>query len=206
MTIPAVCPRCQGNIRPPGLMSSSWRCSVHGDVDPYHLVPPSNRTLRHVASISAVPLWLPDPAPMGWLMSGLGHVGTDSHTCATSVALSGPAPLGGAGDVVIVAEEPGVGLGQRYAGVEGSVLNDALSLPSSATVTVAGHPVRLWPVASRPDRCAYVGEAEGVWIWIVLWPDSADLLLAERLTLIDLRRAEVPEIDFGAQTPRLLAS
>lgn len=206
MTTPAVCPRCQGDIRPPGLMSSSWRCSVHGDVVPYHLSPPSVRTLRHVAGISAVPLWLPDPAPMGWVVSGLGHVGTDTHTCATSVALSGPAPLGGAGDLVIVAEEPGVGLGQRYAGVESSTLTDALTGPSSAAVIVGGHPVRLWPVASTPGRSAFVGEAEGVWLWVVLWPNSTDVLLAEQLVLIDLRMGEVPEIDFGIQSPRLLAS
>ena len=187
-------------------MSSSWRCSTHGDVPPYHLVPPSTRTLRHVARTSAVPVWLPDPAPMGWLVSGLGHVGTDTHTCATSVALSGPAPLGGAADLVIVAEEPGVGLGQRYTGVEGPVLAEAMKGPSEAAVTVTGHPVRLWPVASRPDRSAFVGEAEGVLLWLVFWPDGADLLLAEQLVLIDLRRSELPEIDYGMQTPRLLAS
>lgn len=35
---------------------------------------------------------------------------------ATAVALAGPSPLGGPADLVLVAEEPGVGLGARLAG------------------------------------------------------------------------------------------
>ena len=45
----------------------------------------------------------------------------------------------------------------------------------------------LWLVRDVPDdRCAYVGEALGHWLWIVLWPAPAGVLLMEHIALVDL--------------------
>jgi len=49
------------------------------------------------------------------------HAGDDvSGVRATGVVTSGPNPMGGPADLMLVAEEPGVGLGARFAGVEGA--------------------------------------------------------------------------------------
>jgi hypothetical protein len=63
---------------------------------------------------------MPWPLPVGWLFTGVAYAGDDRHGGrATAVACSGPGPLGGMGELILVAEELGVGLGARYAGVDG---------------------------------------------------------------------------------------
>ena len=81
---------------------------------------PTSEHLRQVAAQSAVPIWVPWPLPAGWLVTGLAWAGDDpGRLRAVAVACTGPNPLGGTGDMVLVAEEPGVGLGARYAGIPG---------------------------------------------------------------------------------------
>ena len=100
------------------MWSSAWRCDWHGEVHP--LLPafsPSRegldgllRTLR--PGTAGVPAWLPWPLPVGWLVTGFAGAGDErTGVRACAVALSGPNPLGGPADMVVVAEEPGVGLG-----------------------------------------------------------------------------------------------
>jgi hypothetical protein len=46
----------------------------------------------------------------------------------------------------------------------------------------------------------------GGWVWFVLWPDTAGLMLVESLALLDLRDTVGPlELPFGAPTSRLPA-
>ena len=68
-----------------------------------------------------MPLWCPWPLPPGWTVTGVAGPATSAPGVrATAVACSGPAPLGGGpADLVFVAEEPGVGLGTRFAGMPG---------------------------------------------------------------------------------------
>ncbi len=110
------------------------------------------------------------------------------------------------GELVLVAEEPGVGLGARYAGLPGPDPGFVAEGQAHAKVLAAGHPTALWWVDGSPDRATYVGEAMGNWLWAVLWPaDSAGALLLEDLILTDLREVR-PEIDLlplGALSPRL---
>ena len=107
--------------------------------------------------------------------------------------------------MLLVAEEPGVGLGARYAGVEGIDPDAVLQRPPDAKVEAAGHPTALWRTDSAPDRVAFVGEALGVWLYAVLWPPSSELLLIEDLELHDLRDARhAGEIlPLGAPSSRL---
>jgi hypothetical protein len=194
-------------------MSSAWTCALHGEVAPFHLpaAPLGDETLLWLAKRSAVPVWLPWPLPPGWLLSGLAHAGDDrTGARATVTALSGPAPLGGAGDLVLVAEEPGVGLGARYAGLGGPDAGPEAPYLSESTaaharVQVVGHPTALWAVDAPPDRSVYVGEALGCWLWLVTWPETASLVVFDGLSLVDVRDAgHLLDVPLGAPTPRLV--
>ena len=204
MTAAPTCPRCPASVRPPGLMTSDWTCEVHGRVAPYHRVPAEG--LAPVVARAAVPVWSPLPLLPGWTVGGGGWCGDErAGPTATVLALSGPSPLGGPADLLLVAEEPGVGLGARLAGIEGPDPGAVAEGAPDAKVLAAGHPTALWRSPSAPDRAAFVGEAGGVWLWAVLWPPAAELVLLEHVDLHDLRHdAHVPlDLPLGAPSPRL---
>jgi hypothetical protein len=208
MSTAPTCPRCVGEIKPPGLWSSSWQCEQHGDVLPFHTLPVASEAgLAHLVEVSRVPVWMPRPLPFGWVVSGLGWAGDErTGPRATAISLSGPDPLGGPGDVVLVAEEPGVGLGARLGGLEQTDPTCSEATPD-AKVVAAHHLTALWTQSGPADRVAYAGEAKGVWLEMIFWPDRSSLLLLEHLVLADLREGLYADIDlvFGATSPRLLA-
>ncbi len=115
------CPKCGGRVRAPGLFSDTWQCTLHGTVHPLQpVVPPSVEALGVVVHRAQVPVWMPWPLPVGWLFTGVACAGDDrSGGRATAVACTGPGPLGGPGELLLIAEELGVGLGARYAGIDG---------------------------------------------------------------------------------------
>lgn len=201
------CPRCGGRLHEPGLLSSEWRCDRHGAVHPLHRqLPLSSEALAAVARHSAVPVWVPWPLPPGWLVTGFAFAGDErTGARASVVAVSGPAPLGGPGDLLLVAEEPGVGLGARFAGIAGPDPGPLIDrAPPAARVEAAGDPTALWELAGEPDRCVYAGEALGQWLWAICWPETGGLLVQDHLSLVDLRDAGHPlDLPIGAPTPRL---
>jgi len=202
----AVCPRCGSHVHAPTVWSSAWQCDLHGDVLPFRLATrPTQDALRHFVKSARVPVWLPWPLPHGWLVTGFSGAGDErTGVRATVVALSGPNPVGGPADLLVVAEEPGVGLGAGLAGLPGPDPGAGFAGgPPQASVEVGGHEAQLWMVES--DGCAvFAGEVAGGWAWIVLWPDSAGLMLVESLALRDLRDAELfYDVPFGAFTTRL---
>lgn len=224
-------------------MHSDWRCDACGSVSPLHVphhigpeimatvvaranadaARPSGGGARPdgVSTVEAqrraVPLWCPWPLPLGWTTTGVAWAGDDrTGVRATAVACSGPAPLsGGPADFVFVAEEPGVGLGTRYAGIPGLdpgvLLIDTMTdpipgraeQPPHAKVRVSGHPTPLWAVKSPTDRSAYVGEARGMWLYAIAWPASAGYLLLAEVVLHDLTEWLPPELVYGAPSPYL---
>jgi hypothetical protein len=187
-------------------MSSDWRCDRHGPVLPLQSpLPPTRAGADRVLAGSAVPVWVVWPLPPGWLVTGFAVAGDDRQGGRASVvALSGPAPLGGTADLLVVAEEPGVGLGARYAGIAGPDPGSVSDLgPPQARVQAAGHEAPLWAVAAPPDRAAYAGEARGLWLWLVAWPDIAAMVVLDRLELVDLRDVPALDLPFGAPSPRL---
>lgn len=206
MRPPPTCPRCSGELHAPGLWSSAWVCARHGEVHPLQPVSrPSAEGLRGTRHAAGVPLWLPWPLPDRWLVTGFARAGDErSGARACALALSGPAPLGGPADMVLVAEEPGVGLGARYAGLVGPDPGEGFGrgLPY-AKMYAHGHPVPLWSVQAGADRAAFAGEALACWLWVVLWPAHAGLLLLEYLELLDLRDAGHLDIPYGALSPRI---
>jgi hypothetical protein len=169
---------------------------------------PSREGLDGLLRTDGIPVWLPWPLPAGWLVAGFAGAGderTGARACV--VALSGPNPVGGPADMLVVDEEPGVGLGAALAGLD-SVDPGAgfASTPPIATASFGNHDFPLWQVDS-PDRAVFAGEAEGNWLWLILWPDSAGVLLIEPIALRDLRDpGQDLDLPFGATSPRLPAS
>ena len=201
------CTRCGGTLRPPDMWSSRWRCDDHGEVLP--LQPPAAADaarLERVAGAAGVPVWLPWPLPLGWLVTGVRTAGDDrtGHR-AVAVACSGPGIVDGPVDLVLVAEEPGVGLGARYAGLPGPDPGPEIATsPADTKVEAAGHPTPVWSVADATDRAAYVGEAAGRWLWLVAWPPAGWTVVHDRLRLLDVRRPGIAlDVPSGALTPRL---
>lgn len=215
-------------MRAPDLMHPDSRCVSCGPVPPLHV--PEHIGPEIVASMTdriagaadppgrpSVPLWCPWPLPPGWTITGVAYAGDDRIGIrATAVACAGPAPLGGGpADLVFVAEEPGVGLGARFAGMAGPdpgrQLVDALADPGPghpehvghAKIRVAGHPTPMWLVNSPADRSAYTGEARGLWLHAIAWPASAGHLLAEDVVLHDVTEWMPPELVYGAPSPYL---
>ncbi|MGZ6791778.1 MAG: DUF6758 family protein [Mycobacteriales bacterium] len=204
MTAKPTCPRCAGALRPPGLMSSDWVCALHGKVQPYTRAHPEATSV--VAGHARVPLWVPMPLLPGWTVGGLGSCGDErTGATATVLALAGPSPLGGPADLLLVAEEPGTGLGARLAGTDGLDPDADLDRAPDAKILAAGHPTALWRCSSADDRVAFAGEALGVWLWAVLWPPAAELVLLEHVELHDLRdqALRTVELPLGAPSPRL---
>jgi hypothetical protein len=202
----AVCPRCRGIARAPTAWSSAWRCDLHGEIDP--LAPaklPTIEGLHALVRQSKVPFLLPWPLPNGWLVSGFTGAGDErTGTRGSAIALSGPNPLGGLAEMLIVAEEPGVGLGAGLAGLPGPDPGDGFADEAPhASVNVANHEAPLWLVESD-GKAVFVGEVAGSWVWLVLWPDTAGTMLVESLPLRDLRDTEQDlDVPFGALSPRL---
>jgi hypothetical protein len=203
------CPRCGDQVRAPGLWSSSWLCERHGAVPPVQpVVQPTPEVLRAAASAARVPMWLPWPLPRGWLVTGVVTAGDErTGARATAIACSGPAPMGGVAELLVVAEEPGTGLGARFAGLDGPDAGVMTDRAVDAKIHAAGIPTAMWSLEPSPDaadRAVYVGEALGCWVWAVLWPGEAAFLLIDDFVLTDLRDAgHELDIPCGALSPRL---
>jgi hypothetical protein len=204
MRVSPVCPRCGEALTVrPGSTGEGW-CHLHAAVTPlHHTAVVAHDAISAVTADARVPAWVPDPMPGGWAVTGLAW-GGEPGARAIVVACAGPAPLGGPAELVLVAEEPGTGLGCGYAGLPGVDPGDLVSGPSTAEIRAAGQRAPLWLVPTGDDRAAYVGEANGVWLWLVTWPASAAWLLAEDLELLDLRDRVYPDLPLGPPTERLL--
>ena len=201
-----MCPRCESTLHAPWEMSSAWTCPVHGEVAPMQAArQPGAESMRWLAEHSRVPVWLPWPLPDRWLVTGFAEAGDErTGAVATVVALSGPAPLGGVGELLIVAEEPGTGLGARLSGLAGPDAGPLADRHPHARIHAAGRPTALWRVDSPDDRAAFVGEGLGHWLWMLTWPDTAGLVVHDHLTLVDVRDLDHPlDVPFGALTPLL---
>ncbi|HEY1624597.1 MAG TPA: DUF6758 family protein [Streptosporangiaceae bacterium] len=202
----AACPRCTRPVREPTVWSSAWRCDLHGEVHPLRpAFRPSNEGLDGLLRTAQVPVWLPWPLPQGWLVAGFAGAGDErTGSRASVVALSGPNPLGGAGDMLVVAEEPGTGLGAGLAGLEAVDPGAGFAAtPPTASAQVDNHDVPLW-VVDAPGRAVFAGEAKACWLWFVMWPDTAGSLLIDPIELRDLRDpAQDLDLPFGAPSVRL---
>ncbi len=185
-----VCVRCGAALRDGG------RCEDHGAVAALRTYAPLNdAAFQAVTAPGGVPVWQLSPLPYGWSVGGMAVAGPPDEPVGLALAWSGPSPLGDdEADLIVVAEEPGVGLGARYAGLPGLDAGDCVTGAPDEHVEVRGHPVALWCCPQAPpDRTVLVGEADGAWLWLVLWPADAEALLLEHLLLADARERLVPQ-------------
>ncbi|MFN8193632.1 MAG: DUF6758 family protein [Nocardioidaceae bacterium] len=203
------CPRCPD---PGESRDGLFVCEVHGPVPPlWRPAEPSYDAFgEHLHASAGLPTYLPWPMSPGWRVSDFGAVSApDREPRATVSACSGPSELDGPVDVLVVTEEPGTGLGARCAGLRssdpGPEVGDG---PAAARVRVGGQPVSLWPVSTAEvdpggDRSVLAGEAFGRWLWLVLQPASALLLLRDEWQLEDVSQLGPPlvELAFGGPAP-----
>lgn len=209
MSLSAWCPRCR---EAPRGVAGEIECPVHGR-RPSLLLPDEvayDGFAEHLRAADGLPTYLPWPLSSGWWVSEFAVVTRVARRpVATLTCTSGTSTLDGPVDVFVVTEEPGVGLGARCAGLAGddpgSDLGDG---PPTAKVRIGSVAVSLWAVStsgSLPefDRSVFVGEAEGRWLWIVLRPASAMLLLRDEWILRDVSTVgpQLLELSFGGPRP-----
>lgn len=205
----AGCPQCTEPVRQ---HPDAWVCPAHGAQPP--LWRPRTATydtfVAHLDKAAGFPTLLPWPMGPGWQISDFGVVAdADRRPVATVACCSGTSTLDGVVDVFVVSEEPGTGLGARVAGLERTYPPDVGEEPPLAKVRVDQATVSLWAVSTSGaggefDRAVLVGEAAGRWLWLVLHPASAMLLLRDDWILRDASGAGAVliEMTFGGTPPR----
>jgi hypothetical protein len=208
-SLAAGCPRCASPVTE---WDGSWACSEHGPVPP--LWRPRAATYDAFAEVlrrsPGFPTYLPWPMSPGWSVSDFGVVGErPDRAVATVTCCSGTSELDGPVDVFVVAEEPGTGLGGRCAGV--AEVDPAPLLahgPPEVKVRIGSQAVPLWPLTTSGadaefDRSVLAGEAGGRWLWVIMRPASAVLLLRDDWILTDVSGVGAPllEMSFGGAPP-----
>ena len=162
-----------------------------------------------LAAAGDLPTYLPWPMSPGWTVSDFAVVTERGQGRATLTCSSGTSALDGPVDVFVVSEESGVGLGARCAGT--SHLDPGPDLGAGrppVRVRIGSQSVPLWAVSTslsdvELDRAVFAGEAAGRWLWVVLRPASAMLLLREEWILRDVAGIGPPlvELTFGGPQP-----
>ncbi|MDO9458302.1 DUF6758 family protein [Nocardioides sp.] len=209
MPLSVGCPRCAA---PVSETPAGWVCVEHAEIEP--LWRPDEASYDafadHLRRSASVPTYLPWPLSPGWTVSDFAAVGSDpARARATMTCTSGSSVLDGPVDVIVVAEEAGTGLGARIAGTPhddpGADIGDG---PPSVKVRIGRHVVPLWPIStsaasSEWDRSVVAGEAHGRWLWIVMRPASAMLLLRDDWILRDTSQSgpHLVELPFGGPAP-----
>jgi hypothetical protein len=212
----ASCPRCTSPVTGEG---ASFACTVHGPTEP--LWRPEQADYDSFADLvgrsNDLPTYLPWPMSPGWSIADFGCVGNAGRVRATVTTTVGTSDLDGEVQVTIVSEEPGIGLGARCAGTTYDDPGPQIGHgPPAIRVRAGGRTVPLWLVDdSHADsdgpsgnddllaRAVFAGEADGRWLWLVMRPASAALLLHDEWLLADVTGfgPEALEMPFGGPRP-----
>jgi hypothetical protein len=215
MPLRAGCPRCRADVDHQPDRGVPTRCPVHGDVRT--MWTPSGPEdvcyegfADHLGAAADFPTYLPWPMSPGWAVTDFAVVGEPAlgRAWATVTCVSGTSELDGPVDVFVVAEEPGTGLGARCASMERSDPGREVGtgLPT-VKVRIGSKAVPLWAVSTssadeRFDRSVFAGEADGRWLWLVLRPASAMLLLRDDWILRDVSGIGPPLVEMAFGGPR----
>ena len=202
------CPRCAA---PVSRTDAGWVCVEHGQIDPLWRPEESSYDAfaKHLQIADGFPTYLPWPMSPGWTVSDFATVGGDGRVRATMTCCSGTSQLDGPVDVLVVSEEAGTGLGRRVAGTPHDDPGSEIGAGSPAVrVRIESQVVPLWPISVSAtlgewDRSVVAGEAAGRWLWLVLRPASAILLLRDDWILRDVSTAgpQLVEMPFGGPAP-----
>ncbi len=201
MALEAWCPRC------PHPLSDDGVCADHGAQPPLRRPETSSyeAVALHLEGAGRFPTYLPWPMSPGWSVTDFAYV---EGPLATLTCVSGTSELDGPVDAVVVAEEPGVGLGGRCAGLDRSDPGPAWGSGTPAVrVRIGSKSVGMWTVSVSEahgewDRSVFAGEAGGRWLWIVLRPASAMLLLRDEWILRDVSGVGPPLVEMPFDGPR----
>ena len=224
MPLAASCPRCTSPVTGEG---AAFACSVHGPIDPLWRPEEADYDsfAELVGRIDDIPTYLPWPMSPGWSIADFGCVGSEGRVRATVTSTVGTSDLDGEVEVTVVSEEPGVGLGARCAGTSYDDPGPQISNgPPAIHVRAGGRTVPMWlvddavephespdPLAQLAEvenellaRAVFAGEADGRWLWLVMRPASAALLLHDDWLLADVTGfgPEALEMPFGGPKPR----
>jgi hypothetical protein len=196
---------------------NGWSCPEHG-ATPVLRRPDEASYDEFAAVLTAAgdfPTYLPWPMSPGWSVSDFAVVGEPEErqsAKATLTCSSGTSALDGPVDVFVVSEESGTGLGSRCAGTIHVDPGPEIGVgPPTVRVRIGSQSVPLWSVSTvttvgsdlELDRSVVAGEAAGRWIWVVLRPASAILLLRDEWILRDVSEIGPPllEMSFGGPGP-----
>ena len=203
------CPRCRSEVTEG---ESGPECGTHGSITPlWRPHQPDYATFgEYLLRAQDLPTWLPWPMAPGWEVTDFGCVAPERGAPrAAFVSCAGPSDLDGVVELTVVTEEPGVGLGARAAGVPLTDPGEEVAVgPPAARLRVDGASAPVWAVSTSDapgdlDRSVFAGEAQGRWLWLVLRPASAALLLQHMGPLQDVSGLgpELVALPFG-QLPR----
>jgi hypothetical protein len=196
MALTASCVRCSAPVLESPLdPGSRWCCPEHGATQALWRPPESSYDafIEHLEASRSFPTYLPWPMGPGWTVTDFAAVSDwVGRTAATLTCTSGTSDLDGPVDVLVVAEEPGTGLGARCARSRYDDPGPEIAgRPPTARVRIDALAVNLWDVSTSSfdgefDRSVVAGEAGGRWLWIVLRPASALLMLRDDWILRDV--------------------
>ena len=203
------CPRCREPLEGPGAPD----CTRHGSGPVLWRAREATyeALVEHLATARDFPTYLPWPMAPGWAVSDFAVVCEASGApVATLTSVSGASELDGAVDVLLVAEEPGVGLGARCAGLpSGDPGHEMGDQQPVVRIRIGSLASSLWSVSTSGaptdelDRSVLAGEAAGRWLWVVLRPASAVLLMRDDWILRDVSGGGplMVEMPFGGPGP-----
>jgi hypothetical protein len=205
------CPRCSKPLEAADDGSADcWVCPDHGPTQVMRRPDEASYDgfLEALSAAGDFPTYLPWPMSPGWTVSDFAVVG-EHDAQATMTCSSGTSALDGPVDVFVVSEESGTGLGARCAGTTHLDPGPEIGVgPPMVRVRIGSQSVPLWAVSTsleerELDRSVVAGEAGGRWLWVVLRPASAMLLLRDEWILRDVSGIGPPlvEMAFGGPSP-----
>jgi hypothetical protein len=221
MPLRTECPRCPTPLESTspegGASATGWWCPDHGPTQALRRPDEASDAgfAEALATAGEFPTYLPWPMSPGWTVSDFAVVGGPSErrsVKATLTCSSGTSALDGPVDVFVVSEESGTGLGSRCAGMAHLDPGPEIGVgPPTVRVRIGSQSVPLWSVSTvssrgddrELDRSVVAGEADGRWLWVVLQPASAILLLRDEWILRDVSGIGPPlvEVPFGGPSP-----
>lgn len=208
MSLRPECPRCQ---QPPLGEGEDWRCPTHDVLTPLWRAAGADYDAfaSYLQLSEGLATWLPWPLPPGWQVTDFGCVRGAEGPRAAVVGVVGATDAEGVVELSVVTEEPGVGLGARVGGVDQEDPGREAGVGTPLLkVRVDGNAVPLWSLSlpaedALLDRAVLVGEAAGRWLWVVVRPASAVLLLPDLPELLDVSGLgpELVALPFGVVPP-----